>query len=324
MFSPQLFTTKWFRAILSSSLVMIFSISYAPPSQAGILEDVLTVIFGYKKQNVKGIAENRLKGGGGRGECSNFATDTNKQLTALIPPIDIPSKVSSVGSSPSVDLKSSLKVSSSPEKILPSNNAINEKLKTVPLWSNTLEEKPTLWFYISYTYDEKSEIEYAKFALIDEDKHLVREPIRFKLPEKRGIAQVRIPISLTRGKVYQWFFSVVCDENKPSRNPSVTGWIHRTEKDNQRLGQLSQAYLYYAKWGLWYDSLTRLVEAYQSTKKEDHNQSYPYFTNDEVTQIQKDWFAVFKLLELSDDIAREANIIQLVECIPSSNNQQCQ
>ncbi|WP_334824403.1 DUF928 domain-containing protein [Nostoc sp.] len=323
MFSPQLFTTKWFRAILSSSLVMIFLISYALPSQAGILEDVLTVIFGYKKRDVKGVAESRPQGGGGRGECSQLANDTNKQLTALIPPSEISPEVSSVGSSPSVDLKSSLKVSSSPEKILPSNNTINEKLKTVPLWSNTLEEKPTLWFYIPYKYNEQSEIEYAKFALIDEEKHLVREPIRFKLPEKPGIAQVRIPISLTRGKVYQWFFSVVCDENKPSRNPSVTGWIHRTEQDNQRLGQLSQAYLYYAKWGLWYDSLTRLVEAYQSTKKEDYNQSYPYFTNDEVTKIQKDWFDVFELVKLSDDIAKEPNIIQL-ECIPSSNNQQCQ
>ena len=325
MFSTQLFANRWFRAILNTSLVMIFLISYAPPSQASFIDDLLSSIpfLNYQKRDPKGVAQNRPKGGGGRGECSQLANDTNKQLTALIPPSEISSQVSSVGSSPSVDLKSSLKVSSSPEKILLSNNTINEKLKTVPLWSNTLEEKPTLWFYIPYTYDEKSQIEYAKFALIDEEKHLVKEPIRFKLPEKPGIAQLRIPISLTRGKVYQWFFSVVCDENKPSRNPSVTGWIYRTEQDNQRLGQLSQAYLYYAKWGLWYDSLTRLVEAYQSTKKEDQNQSYPYFTNDEVTTIQKDWFAVFKLVNLSDDIAREANIIQL-ECIPSYNIQQCQ
>lgn len=322
MSSTQLFANRWFRAILNSSLAIIFLISYAPPSQASIIDSLLS-FFGYKKRDPKGVAQNRPKGGGGRGECSQLATDTDKQLTAFIPPNEILQESLSVGSSPSVDLKTSLKVSSSPEKILLSNNSINEKLKTVPLWSNTLEEKPTLWFYIPYTYNENLQIKYAKFALIDEEKRLVTEPIRFQLSEKAGIAQVRVPVSLARGKVYQWFFSVVCDENKPSRNPSVTGWVQRTEQDNQKLGQLSKAYLYYARWGLWYDSLNSLVENYQLTKQND-NQLYPYFTNDEVTEIKKDWFDVFKLVELNNDIAREADIIELVECTSSNNNQPCE
>ncbi|MEH2285140.1 MAG: DUF928 domain-containing protein [Nostoc sp.] len=312
MFSNHLFGIRWFRAIFSSTLILIFLTSYAPPTLASTFIDSFLAVFGFQKRNPKGVAASRPTGGGGRGECSNLASiDTDKQLTALIPQIEISSQPLSLSSSSSVELKSYLKSNSLPQKVLLSSNTIDKKSKTVLLWSKTIEEKPTLWFYIPYKYDEQSQLEYAKLALIDEDKHLVEKPIYFKLPKKPAIAQVRLPISLAKGKAYQWFFSVLCDENRPSRNPSVTGWIERVEQNNRKFVESSQAYIYYARLGLWYDGFTRLAKVYQLTKNQNQNQSYPNFRNDEATRIQEDWFNFFKTLQLSDDIPKEADILEL-------------
>ncbi|BAY73435.1 hypothetical protein NIES23_62630 (plasmid) [Trichormus variabilis NIES-23] len=95
----------------------------------------------------------------------------------------------------------------------------------------TVEDHPTFWFYLP---PYPSSIKSAKFVLLDENRHLVQEPIYTQLPnlsQNSGIiAGLTLPSrekALEVGKQYSWYFSILCDYQKPSRNPEVTGQIQR-------------------------------------------------------------------------------------------------
>lgn len=305
---------------------MVFLVSYPSPTlAANIWQDILSYL-GYQQRDVLGVADSRANGGSGRGECPNLAyegTNTDKRLIALIPPI----KQSS--SSSSETLKSISKVTR--------------------ISSNTIEDKPSLWFYIPYSYNEQSQLEYAKLALLSERKGLVREtPILFKLPKEPGIAEVKLPISLEVNKPYKWFFSIICDENKPSRNPSVTGWIRRVQPEKSVLA-VEQSntipavkYRIYAHSGFLYDAFTWLVKAYEPIKQPDQN-SFVSNSDNYQEPIKQDWFDFFKELDwidendedqkrdennkiseknkLVDEIAKSP--ILTLECVQKSTNQKC-
>ncbi|MGH7999446.1 MAG: DUF928 domain-containing protein [Brasilonema sp.] len=219
----------------------------------------------------------------------------DKRLIALIPPIKQSSLLLLFSSSSSETLKSSLK-------------SISQQFSQVTwIWSDTLEEKPSLWFYIPYSYNEQSQLEYAKLALLYESKGLVKEtPILFKLPKEPGIAEVKLPISLEVNKPYKWFFSIVCDEKKPSRNPSVTGWIQRISRDKSVFpvepsnALISRRYYIYARSGLLYDAFTWLVKAYEPIRQPNQNLFFSNFGNYQET-IKQDWFDFFKELDLIDE-----------------------
>ncbi|MGM3305138.1 DUF928 domain-containing protein [Anabaena sp. WFMT] len=314
---------KLFRALLSSTLVIIVLISNS--SQAvgadNLFATILENIFGYKQRDEKRVAPGRSRGGGGRGECLNLAfTGTDKQLTALVPAIDL-----SGSSSQSENQKTSEK------------SELASKRFSVKTY--TYDEKPTLWFYIPYTYDPKLQLEYVKLTLLKEDKTPVtKKPIYFQLPKQPGIAQVQLPISLEPNKPYQWFFSVVCDENKPSRNPGVTGWIERRllppdnfiVKPSDAILSRRKYYFYYAQSELWSDAFTQLARAYQLTKQQNQGLYSSNFIT-EAREIQNDWLNYFKILPLNEDeaepnkIAEEmanSKILEKLEQKPESNNTQ--
>ncbi|MBD2526468.1 DUF928 domain-containing protein [Nostoc sp. FACHB-133] len=319
---------------------MVFLVSYPSPTlAANIWQDILSYL-GLQRRDVRGVADSRANGGAGRGDCPNLAyksTNTDKRLIALIPPIKQSSLLLPLSSLSSETLGSSLKSIS------------QESSQVTWIRSDTIEEKPSLWFYIPYSYNKQSQLEYAKLALLYQSKGLVREtPILFKLPKEPGIAEVKLPISLEVNKPYKWFFSIICDENKPSRNPSVTGWIQRISRDKSVFpvepsnALLSRRYYIYARSGLLYDAFTWLVKAYEPISQ-PHQNSFASNSNNYQEAIKQDWFDFFKELDLiaendEDDKRDESNKrneenkiadeiakspILTLECVQKSTYQKC-
>lgn len=136
----------------------------------------------------------------------------------------------------------------------------------------TVETSPTFWFYIPYA--KTIEIEYAKFLLLDPQGGGLKQAISVELPDTPGIVKLNLPEdksiwvngkSLEAGKQYDWYFSVICDENQPAGNPTVSGSIKRVELSPELENQLQKEnparnYLTYLENGIWYEAIDRLVE----------------------------------------------------------------
>jgi hypothetical protein len=93
--------------------------------------------------------------------------------------------------------------------------------------ASTTKPYPTLWFYLPHYKDSIKE---AKLVLLDEQKHLAQNPIFIELPKASNgvLTEVTLPTTgkpLELGKQYSWYFSILCDPEKPSRNPEVAGKI---------------------------------------------------------------------------------------------------
>ncbi|MHC5716704.1 MAG: DUF928 domain-containing protein [Nostoc sp.] len=254
-----------------------------------------------------GTPVGRTRGAAGRGRCSTIATSPSNEfnideftLTALIPSIQ----------------KSLNRVEQLPKSDL-----------SQVVWGKTLEAYPSFWFYIPFVYKE-SELEYAKFVMLDEDRHIVVGPIFFQLPNKvdvagkPSIAKLTLPANLKPleiNKQYNWFFSIICDERKPSRNPSVTGWIQR-----KALPVLApQNYLYYARSGIWYDAVTLLVESRRTALQAQIEVVSPSSENLLATpqpQIQEDWVSLVRSvpwsIKLDEDLSYEIANAPIVELTP--------
>jgi hypothetical protein len=252
-----------FRVIISLALALILWISY--PLQAIAQERILGINLMQKIFRIvsppkeSGAPATRSANTIPRGECSAIASSASDQfvinqlsLIALIPPV---------------------------------NDSSNQEEKTV--WGKTLEEYPSLWFYIPFVY-KKSELEFGKFIILNEDKSKVGKPIFFQLrdddnrdlDDKPIIAKFTLPENqkpLEINKQYNWYFSILCDKRKPSRNPSVSGWIEREGEDFSS----PKNYLEYADSAILYDAMTDLIENKSTTPEK---------------QIQEDWDAFVKYL----------------------------
>lgn len=300
-FCKYLLINKSSKVIFSSIIAVIFLLSY--PAKALAMFNSFTKwaagVVGVE-QDVGGIVGGRGKGGGGRGNCPVDTAENDKQLIALIPPLE--------------------GETNEPSSKTDKSSSKNDKPSSKVVFSHTIEEKPNLWFYIPYEYNEKSQLQYAKLAIIDEEKRLVTEPMILRLPDDASIAQVKLPINLEVNKKYQWFFSIVCDEKKPSRNPSVSGWIKRIPPDEVNVPpQPSNEnfplfdYRKFAASGLWFNGFTRLAEVYQSRILSNN----PQFSDH---KIQEDWVEVVKELLWDDkgnknneEIAKEILQIPILE-----------
>lgn len=95
-------------------------------------------------------------------------------------------------------------------------------------YPTTVQDYPTFWFYLP---PYQASIKSAKFVLLDEQNHLVQDPIFVQMPETLpAIAGLTLPSTgkdLEVGKHYSWHFSLNCEPQKPSRNPEVIGQIQR-------------------------------------------------------------------------------------------------
>jgi len=159
------------------------------------------------------------------------------------------------------------------------------------VWGTTVEERPTFWFYVPYAPTEG--LNTAKFVLLDADKNPVfSQPIFISLAGTPGITSFRFPepYSLEVDKLYNWYFSIVCDAEKPSRNPGVRGWVQRVAASPELVADLNQAaptqkYIAYAENGIWFEMVTDLAE--------NLNRAPTSAT------LQTDWMAILEELGLT-------------------------
>jgi hypothetical protein len=139
---------------------------------------------------------------------------------------------------------------------------------------NTTQGHPTFWFYLPFgknaPQSETSDVKVtsAQFELQDDAGELVlTQPIKVALPDQAGIVKFTLPSTekpLEVGKDYYWKFSIICDPDQPSANPSVKGWLTRIKASPQLDSRLKstppqQQYLAYKESGFWFEYVTGLA-----------------------------------------------------------------
>jgi Domain of Unknown Function (DUF928) len=186
----------------------------------------------------RGIAGNRV-GGASRvatRDPNDESPNSDRRLTALVPEYK-----SATGSGKS-----------------------NPELTKV--WGITANEHPTLWFYIPYTQNSISRID---FILIDGDNPTNKTVYQnaIQSPTQPGIVDFSLPQTSTPlaiDKLYQWELKLTM-KRQLDNEISVKGWIQRASL-NSELSDLirqttpeRQAALY-AENGFWYDALSTFAE----------------------------------------------------------------
>lgn len=134
------------------------------------------------------------------------------------------------------------------------------------VWGLTSTAHPHFWFFVPYTADQISAIEFV--LQNDQDQVVYRTTIA--TPTTPGILAVPLPETangLDLNQSYHWFFKVrvMCE---PSQAPTLSyleGWIQRTPLEQALSDRLTQASpeqqaALYAENGIWYDALTALAE----------------------------------------------------------------
>ena len=228
-YPPFAFVKRLLVYLFTLLLVVSFCLGSPAPAQAG---DNPIIQFGrYVQRQValrfnppKGLSPNRRSGGSGRGDTC--PVDVDMPLTALA-------------------IES---LTDQSQKDLPETNRSNY------VGGETTEASPTFWFYVPYT-GSKSEGT-ARLMLLDESKMPVFEnPISLSLTENPGIISVSLPpqVALQIDKPYFWYFSVICNLDRPSRNPSVNGWIRRRVPSEPGTAAGQDI--------VWYDVLNTLASA---------------------------------------------------------------
>ena len=158
------------------------------------------------------------------------------------------------------------------------------------IWSLTVAERPTFWFYVPYS---SSSLDSVEFVLQDEaDNDIYQAPVR--IPKTPGIVSVRLPSTskpLLAGKMYHWFFKVRCASQNTAGPIFVEGWVQRNTLSPTLKNQLEaatplQRIALYAQNGIWYDALTTLAEL-RLQKPED-------------TSLKANWNELFHLVGLSE------------------------
>lgn len=138
----------------------------------------------------------------------------------------------------------------------------------------TISARPTFFWHISNKTSAQ-----VKFTLL---KPGVAKPLfvqRMQVQE-RGIMKISLPkesSELAIGKKYRWSVSLICDDNRPSTNVFVQGWIERVSPSADLTGNLSALQTsanstnllqeqgrIYAKAGLWYNALETLFSSYSA------------------------------------------------------------
>lgn len=311
MFQSQSFVSQLLKVSLSLALALIIFVGYplqALAEQKNLLTNLLEqiiYIFSPPKTRKLGASAGRIKGAAGRGSCLALGSSDKIPLTALAPLVPTQS------------------------------NSRNIEQLPYNVWGRTVEDYPTFWFYIpGFTSEKQSEQKFGKFVLLDEERHIVAGPIYFKLPEQSSIAG--FPLSkavkyeqplkpLKMDKEYNWYFTVICDARKPSKNPTVKGWIQRIPSISTPNG-----YLNYAQQGIWYDTVTLIARNRMATPQVQIQDP-----------IQNDWLSLLLVIaknhqkqeilnEISDQIEPEesankmayAPIVELT--LVSENNVQSQ
>jgi len=127
----------------------------------------------------------------------------------------------------------------------------------------TVSEHPSFFVYVPKTSATTGEFILTNQQGTQEIHHAL-----VTLPETPGIISVKLPTnldSLEIGQVYQWSFSLQCNNAGAAGNPTVIGWIERAEPNPilaKVLGKETPLQLaaLYGNYGVWHDLLATLVD----------------------------------------------------------------
>jgi hypothetical protein len=172
---------------------------------------------------------------GRRGKCSNV----RQTFVGFVPPVEEPVQVSNTPI-PSTEVKSFVGL--------------------------TTQEFPTLWFHMPELPDD---VKMLELMLQDEQSiDVIDQPIAISVAGGSGVYSINWEISgvpLELDKSYHWYLSIVCDAERPSRNPSIDAWVERVSPTQTVQTQLSSAtnererVELYINDGIWHDALTQLA-----------------------------------------------------------------
>jgi len=130
----------------------------------------------------------------------------------------------------------------------------------------TVSDKPVFWFYVPYVFvPETPPTRVARFVLLDEnDRPVLNELISIRLHDHPRFVEYSLPVELSMDKVYSWYFTVICDSEKLSRNSGVRGWVQRVETTPElqmALQETSVLKLYeaYASNGIWLETVNSIM-----------------------------------------------------------------
>ncbi|MEM9215199.1 MAG: DUF928 domain-containing protein [Cyanobacteria bacterium P01_F01_bin.150] len=175
-----------------------------------------------------GTPQGRSRGGGSRGDC--LWPEDSPPLTALVP----------------------------------TNK--NELAGLESVWSYTMSDRPTFWFYLPYELEATTDV---LFILQDGDGNTLEAYSQMFRPSlSPGIVSITLPDiapPLDVGKGYHWFFQVYCDENPDF----VDGWVYRTAPETELDQQLQAAVpkdqsAIYANNGIWQEAIASLARLRQA------------------------------------------------------------
>ncbi len=142
---------------------------------------------------------------------------------------------------------------------------------------HTTQAYPTFWFYLPFGRQTflkgdgttQATVALARFVLLDDKRKpiLNQRMVLIPLPEKPGIGRFTLPTTekgMEVGKDYQWYFSIICDPQQPSANPTVSGWLTRvspppTLGDRLKSTPAPDQFRVYQDNKLWFESLNQLV-----------------------------------------------------------------
>lgn len=156
----------------------------------------------------------------------------------------------------------------------------------------TIAERPTFWVYVPYAPNSSLSLE---FSLKDGDKAIYSET--FSLTNTPGIVSIHLPDTVSNlevDKSYTWHFKVKGNcEGQPYRE--VYGRVVRVAlsselKDKVEKVNPNERLKLYAENGLWFDTLTTLIEL-RRTKPKDQ-------------QLKTDWSDLLKQVNLEELISK--------------------
>ena len=284
--------------ILAFTLVFVIasflSFPFTPVAQAGIWQDLVSIFVPPDDAPPAG----RNSGGAGRGPICALPdgvldNQAGNTVVALVPVKQMDAEDNSLGED------------SFPED-QPTETAPNSLSNLGVVGGFTLEERPAFWFYLPYiSTSEPPQNRVAQFVLLDDRNRLVwNELMAVELSDTPQLVEYPLSYSLEIGKLYKWYFSVICDSDKLSRNPVVRGWIQRVEPTPELQAALRntsrfEQYLAYANNGIWFDTVSSLVKIRRqlpSRNREDWLDLLDYFQLPRGNQF--DWLEPVKPIEL--------------------------
>lgn len=104
--------------------------------------------------------------------------------------------------------------------------------------AQTAEVQPSVFVYlpnlsIDSAFPESEKVSHAEFMIqqLKGDKEVdfrLSSPISIPIPQQGGLAEIsfeNLGLTLEPGEFYHWYFSILCDSKRPTRNPSADAWV---------------------------------------------------------------------------------------------------